>query len=676
MTPERWQTVEAILQDALDLPPQDRAAFLSQACSEDDDLKREATTLISAYEQADDFIEEAAIVQDARVLIKNLPDLHIGRVVGSYRLIDRLGSGGMGEVYLAEDTRLSRLVALKILPGYFVSDEARLRRFQAEARAVSALNHPNILTIHEIGQDTDGDRPTHFIATEFIDGQTIRELITQQTLTLDEILDISIQVGSGLTAAHAAGIIHRDVKPENIMRREDGLVKVLDFGIAKSIQVADLESEDESRVQTEVGIVLGTVGYMSPEQARGLPLDERTDVWSLGVVLYEMLSGRGPFKRSTRMDTLVSILEHEPEPLSPVATFPLNQLQQIIDRSLQKDVKQRYPTVLALLSDLKDLRKERDVLALPQADRNQPFANYVGTALSPKSDRGRKRWPIVIAAILVSLAVLASLGYWRRQQTLAGRTSTTTVQTKLYQEMTDEERLKFLAEEEQRVSAMMGDRPVKLNDDALKAIKSRVDRYVARKERAATNAGAQNLEQIYQRAIPFVPLIGRSFADRKVPVTIGIYLPMIESEYRTCFESPVGAKGLYQFLPSTAKRYGVAYDEMCDAEKMTPAAAHYIADLMAELGEDAESLTLVLLSYNQGETWVRDTLRQLRGTPDFERNFWTLYAHRNRLDESFRNGSGYVPSFFAAAIIGENPKAFGLNTPPLSSLAKSPDSAR
>ena len=195
-----------------------------------------------------------------------------------------------------EDARLNRLVALKILPAYFASDDARLRRFQREARAASALNHPNILTIHEVSEGGG----IYYIATEFIDGYTIRELITNQELSLKDVLEIAEQIASALAAAHAAGIVHRDIKPENIMRRTDGLVKILDFGIAKLMEqeLAEYSAETQPglKAQTEAGLVMGTVNYMSPEQARGLPVDERTDIWSLGVVLYEMLAHRLPFQ--------------------------------------------------------------------------------------------------------------------------------------------------------------------------------------------------------------------------------------------------------------------------------------------------------------------------------------------------------------------------------------------
>src|SRR6267143_6890049 len=248
MNPKRWKEVEDVLQGALDRPPQERASFLDQACAGDEDLKKEASSLIGAYDEAGDFIEQPAIAQDAHLLVGSDPENDIGRDVGPYTIVERLGSGGMGEVFLARDARLNRLVALKILPAYFVSDDTRLRRFQREARAASALNHPNILTIHEVGE-LEG---VHFIATDFIDGHTIRESIASDELSLADVLDIVAQVASALSAAHAAGIVHRDVKPENIMRRGDGIVKVLDFGIAKLVEQTPAD-QAITRQQTAAG---------------------------------------------------------------------------------------------------------------------------------------------------------------------------------------------------------------------------------------------------------------------------------------------------------------------------------------------------------------------------------------------------------------------------------------
>ncbi|MEO8436183.1 MAG: serine/threonine-protein kinase [Pyrinomonadaceae bacterium] len=667
MTPERWQQVEEVLQGALDRPPQDRASFLQQVCAGDSELKSEATSLVNAFDEAGDFIEQPAIAQDARVLIGVDPQSNLGREVGPYEIVKPLGAGGMGEVYLAQDSRLGRLVALKILPAYFASDDTRLRRFQREAQAASALNHPNILTIHEVGESEDG----RFIATEFIDGQTIRELINQRQLALDDILDITEQVASGLSAAHAAGIVHRDIKPENIMRRTDGLVKILDFGIAKLLEPATNENARErsgSATQTELGLIMGTVNYMSPEQARGLPVDERTDIWSLGVVLYEMLAQRLPFAGATRMDTVVAILEREPLPLSQISglTDPGSaRLQHVIEKALRKNSDERYSSTVELLDDLRSLRGSDGVAAdLPPGKRRVEVPSrrfYSGLA--------------IVAALI--LAAIAGNFVYRRWIAISSAGSahapiTGEASGKLYLQMTDSERLDFIDQQEQRISTMMGDRPVKLNEDALQAIKAHIDRSVDRDRRGLSGSQEGTLASVYGRAPTYVPLIARSFAARKVPVIIGIYLPVIESAYRECYENSIGAKGLFQFLPETARNYGVAHEDMCEVEKMAPAAAHYIADRMAELGEDSQSVTLVLLSYNRGPESVREMLRELRGTDNYERNFWTLFRHRDKLDDTFRNeNAGYVPDFFAAAIIGENPRSFGLQIQPLSSYTGS-----
>ena len=236
---------------------------------------------------------------------------------------------------------------------------------------------------------------------------------------------------------------------------------------------------------------------------------------------------------------------------------------------------------------------------------------------------------------------------------------------KLYAAMTDAERLAFIDQQEQRISALMGERPARLSTEALEAIKVNVDEYVNR------GIGGQPLTVVFGRTPPYLKTIGSSFKARNVPVIVGIYLPMIESEYQECFESEQGARGLYQFLPGTAALYGVPKDQMCNAERMTPAAAHYVADRMAELGDDAQSLTLVLVSFTTGADWVRTTMRQLRENGNYERNFWTMFENRKTLGEIFqRNTANYVPRFFAVAIVGENPVAFGLTMPPLSSLAE------
>ena len=396
---------------------------------------------------------------------------------------------------------------------------------------------------------------------------------------------------------------------------------------------------------------------MSPEQARGLAVDERTDVWSLGCVLYEMLALRAPFLGATRADTLVAILERDPPPLERFAPNAPARLRQIVSKALSKDANGRYQTATDMLADLNRIRRQPDA----------PLVSLISVA----TDRASRR--ILLAALLavVQLFVISAwLANQRRERGVGvGGASTVATNTKPYAQMSEAEQFAFVEAQAQRVSDLLGDRPVKLKAEALRAIKRGVDRYAARSGSTSDAPGGEALNEVYARAVPFVPLIAREFAARRVPVVVGLYLPMIESEYKLCYENAIGAKGLFQFLPQTAKQYGVASEDMCDAAKMTPAAAHYIADRMAELGDDAQSMTLVLLSYNRGPEWVRATLRQLSSADDYERNFWTLFANRDHLDEVFRReNAGYVPNFFAAAIVGENPPAFGLRTPPLSAL--------
>ena len=279
-----------------------------------------------------------------------------------YTIISFLGVGGMGEVYLAEDTKLGRKVALKTLPAEFTNDKERLRRFQQEARAASALNHPNLLTIHEIGAEGGA----HFIAAEYIDGETLRARLKHGRMKIDDALDVAQQTAFALTAAHGAGIVHRDIKPENIMVRHDGIVKVLDFGLAKLLEdqareMIDHEADTRALVLTDPGRVLGTPAYMSPEQARGLDLDARTDIWSLGVVLYEMVAGRAPFRGETKSHTVVSILETEPAPLATFAPDAPAELQRIVRKALTKDRDSRYQTARDLMIDLKSLRRDLDI---------------------------------------------------------------------------------------------------------------------------------------------------------------------------------------------------------------------------------------------------------------------------------------------------------------------------
>jgi len=283
-----------------------------------------------------------------------------GTNISHYRILEKLGAGGMGEVYLAEDMKLGRKVAIKVLSQEFTTNRDRLHRFEQEASAASALNHPNILTIHEVGDDNG----SHFIATEYIDGKTLRRHMSASALEPHEILDIAVQVASALEEAHGAGIIHRDIKPDNIMIRRNGYVKVLDFGLAKLTEQAtdrtpsDGEASTRVLVHTDAGVVMGTSHYMSPEQARGKPVDVRSDIWSLGVVMYEMVAGRVPFEGETSTDVIVAITQKEAPPLARFAPHVPAELDWIINKALRKEREERYQTIREFLTDLRRLKQK------------------------------------------------------------------------------------------------------------------------------------------------------------------------------------------------------------------------------------------------------------------------------------------------------------------------------
>ncbi len=326
-----------------------------------------------------------------------------GTQIGVYKVLKMLGAGGMARVYLAEDSRLGRKVALKVLPADSVQNPERVRRFEQEARAASGLNHPNILTIYDIG-DVDS---TKFIATEFVEGQTVRDLLLHP-ITLLNALDIGIQAAAALSTAHAAGIVHRDIKPENLMVRPDGFVKVLDFGLAKLTQTSpDSIYGDRTVDVTMPGVVMGTLGYMSPEQLRGLQVDARTDVWSLGAVLYEMVTGKPPFTEPTPTDTMIAVLQRDPPAARQLRMDAPEELERILSKALAKNADERYQTIKDLGIDLKRLKQRMEAEAEQQRSGIRP-APVSSSAPQPVA-AGKKK----IAAgmiVLLAAAVLIAIG--------------------------------------------------------------------------------------------------------------------------------------------------------------------------------------------------------------------------------------------------------------------------
>jgi Tol biopolymer transport system component len=408
MTPERWEQIDKLLESVLELELDRREDFLARACASDRELRQEVEALLEAHQQAESFIQPPALGATAtKEMSGQRTQSWIGQQMGNYKILSLLGSGGMGEVYLAEDRRLGRKIALKFLPARWTADKDRVRRFEREARAASALNHPNIVTIHEVGE-VNG---TTFMATEFIDGQTLRERMQKKRLEVREILDIGIQVASALAAAHESHIVHRDIKPENIMLRRDGYIKVLDFGLAKLIEPHTISSVSQgsavATLLTETAMIIGTAQYMSPEQVLGKELDQRTDLFSLGAVLYEMVTGTMAFKGNTSAAVCDAILHGTPDSPRQLNSHLSGDFEAIIRKALEKDSEVRFQTAVDLRADLKRLQREVDLRRGP--DAFEVSGSGARDAAVPTLSR---RWALaLVSGLLASLAAVA-LAVW------------------------------------------------------------------------------------------------------------------------------------------------------------------------------------------------------------------------------------------------------------------------
>ncbi|MCM3900109.1 MAG: protein kinase [Pyrinomonadaceae bacterium] len=434
MTPERYKRIGQLFDEALNLAPERRAAWLDQVCRADSGLRREVEALLASQKEADQFLSRPAMDIAAALLAQTQHASLVGQKVSHYQVLSLLGVGGMGEVYLAEDTQLGRQVALKVLAPELRDQTEQLQRLEQEARAASALNHPNILTIYESGEAND----VRYIAAEYVSGEALRDCLTREQLTISETLDIAMQIVAALEAAHQAGIVHRDVKPENVILRKDGLVKLLDFGIAKLAQrpLEDLEAEAPTRalVKTSPGMVMGTVGYMAPEQVRGQTVDGRADEWSLGVMLYEMLTGRLPFAGETVSDAIAAILKTEAEPPTNFNSDIPVELERIVLKTLRKDADERYQHIKDLLLDLRDLKQDldfgaklkrtptQDKLTVPKSAGRITAEQISSAASFPNADTRSTAEYLVgeigqhklgfMAAIGVFLLIFAGAGWW------------------------------------------------------------------------------------------------------------------------------------------------------------------------------------------------------------------------------------------------------------------------
>src|SRR5262245_16084580 len=389
MNPEKWRQVERLYHSALEREAEQRASFLATACEGDDSLRREVETLLAHQSQAENLLETPVMEIAAKALADDQNGSMTGQSLGSYQILSRLGAGGMGEVYQARDARLERTVALKILPAEVAADAERIRRFVREAKAASALNHPHVATIYEIGM-TDG---VNFIAMEYVEGQTLAARINSHPLKVNEIVEIGSQIADALDEAHSKGITHRDIKPANVMITPRGQVKVLDFGLAKMTRaIQPISSDISTQAKTETGMVMGTVPYMSPEQALGREVDHRSDVFSLGVTLYEMATGRLPFAGANSSETLDRILHAQPEAMARFNSDVPAELERIALKCFAKEREVRYQTIKELLNDLVVLKG--DAVAPRATPKTEDFGGKI------------KRHKLGLAVVLVAMAVI------------------------------------------------------------------------------------------------------------------------------------------------------------------------------------------------------------------------------------------------------------------------------
>jgi serine/threonine protein kinase len=393
MTPERYREVGQVFRAAADIPPDRRAAFLDAACGDDKALRQDVESLLVHVSQVEGWIDGRAMDVAAQALASTPSESWVGRQVHHYQVSSLLGRGGMGEVYRARDKRLERDVALKVLPMAYSTDTERLRRFEQEARTAGKLNHPNILTVYDVGV-LDG---APYIVTELLEGEELREQLTQGAIAHRLALAYAHQIADGLAAAHAKAIVHRDLKPENIFVTGDGRVKILDFGLAKlKEQPSGSSIETVQPLKTAPGLIMGTVSYMAPEQVRGLETDERADIFALGVILYEMICGKRPFSGESAVEVMNSILTEDPPDLSETNPKIPSMLARIVRRCLEKKPEQRFQSA-------SDLSFALEALTSPASGVARE------TAVTPVSSASRRRlnWLAAVVALVVAGWVIA-----------------------------------------------------------------------------------------------------------------------------------------------------------------------------------------------------------------------------------------------------------------------------
>lgn len=697
VTPERWAEVKAAFHDMLELSSSDRDEALIRRCGSDSELLEEVRAILASHDASDGFLERGhsgdvtlsigsgsndaawvlecpkcratwpggtVVCPDDGEPLEEDPAKLVGRTLdGTYRLEELVGQGGFGMVFRAQHELLGDRVAIKILKRELAASPDVVRRFVREGRVARTIHHDNVVAIHDLRSSASG---IVFLVMEFLEGRTLRdELYRVGRLSLDDAVSIVEQIANGLEAAHALGVVHRDLKPENVMldgESGDLRAKICDLGLAVLVEGSEIVGGADLTVP---GQHLGSPKYMSPEQWGAAPpageprIDHRTDVYSLGVLAAEAVTGVAPFDGdgiwAIRDAHLAKGRSVKPGDAGDVPAS----VAEVLERAMARDRSNRFDSAGEFARAL------RAAAAAPGANTSTPLTQAERRHLVP-----------AVALMVVSGIVAFGSVYWLWKPTPAVPLTPeavvqSQVSSKSYAEMTESEKLAFVDDRARAVSVMLDRREYRFPPDVRQSIKRVVDRYAARAGSTSNEIGKDDIAVVLERGRRHAPFLAATFEREGLPTVLGLYLPMIESEFREDAVSSLGARGMFQMMPATAATFGVSASELDSTERSGPVAARYLRERFEEFSGDRMGIALGLVAYNRGPVDVRRYLAEVVALDDAEAEmrFWAM-AGNSGFDSIDENETAkYVTTFFAAAIVGENPQAFGVAGPALTVAA-------